>query len=84
MFKAAPGNVFVGSDFSQQEVRLLAEYADDEHMIDAYRQDKDIYASVAAMIFKNNYEDNKEFWPDGTPNPEGKKRRSFTKSVVLG
>ena len=84
LFRAAPGNVLVGSDFSQQEVRLLAEYSGDENMIASYRADKDIYASVASIVYKNNYEDNKEFWPDGTANPEGKKRRSNCKSIVLG
>ena len=84
LFRASEGNTLIGSDFSQQEVRLLAEYADDENMIQSYKEDKDIYASVASIIYKNKYEDNKEFWPDGTPNPDGKKRRSFTKSIVLG
>lgn len=84
IFIPQEGNAMVGSDFSQQEVRLLAEYAQDEHMIESYHQNKDIYASVASMVYKNNYEDNLEHYPDGRENPEGKKRRSFCKSIVLG
>lgn len=84
MFKATEGYVMVGSDFSQQEPRLLAEYSQDSSMINAYKEGKDLYASVASGVFHNKYEDNLENNLDGTPNPEGAKRRSFTKSILLG
>ena len=84
MFKAADGNVFVGADFSQQEPRLLAAYSGDNAMIDAYKQNKDLYATIASQVYNNNYDDNREFYPDGTPNPEGKKRRTSVKSLLLG
>ena len=84
LFKAAEGNVMVGADFSQQEPRLLAMMSHDEKMIEAYRQKKDLYATVACSVFNNTYWDNMESHEDGTPNPEGKKRRSFCKSILLG
>ena len=84
MFKAAEGNVFCGSDYSQQEPRLLSAYSGDEAMIQAYKDDKDLYAIIASKVYHNKYEDNKEFYPDGTQNPEGKKRRTATKSLLLG
>ena len=84
MFTASPGYVMVGGDFSQQEPRLLAHYSNDEHMIEAYRQNKDLYASIASRVYHNDYEDNREFRPDGTINPEGKKRRTSVKSLLLG
>ena len=69
---------------SQQEPRLLAHYSNDKHMIEAYKENKDLYASIAAKVYHNNYEDNREFRPDGTINPDGKKRRTSVKSLLLG
>lgn len=84
MFRAAEGNVFVGADFSQQEPRLLSAYSNDDTMIAAYKENKDLYATVASVVYKNDYWDNMEHRQDGTPNPEGKKRRSNCKSLILG
>ena len=84
LFKAAPGYKMVGSDFSQAEPRLLAWYSQDEQMIDAYKNKRDLYATVAATVFNNKYEDNLEFYPDGSMNYEGKERRTFCKSIILG
>ncbi len=84
MFKASDGYVMVGSDFSQQEPRLLSGYSGDENMINAYKQGKDLYATIASGIYHNDYWDNMEYRQDGTPNPEGKKRRGSVKSLMLG
>ena len=84
MFKAADGHIFVGADFSQQEPRLLSAYSNDERMITAYKENKDLYATIAAGVYKNDYWDNMEHHQDGSPNPEGKKRRSNCKSLLLG
>ena len=84
LFRASAGNVLVGSDFSQQEPRLLSAYAQDENMINAYKEGKDLYATIAAGVYKNDYWDNMEKHQDGTPNPAGKKRRSNCKSLLLG
>lgn len=53
-------------------------------MINSYKQNKDLYADIASRIYHNKYEDNREFFPDGTINPEGKKRRTSVKSLLLG
>lgn len=84
MFCAKPGYTLVGSDFSAQEPRILAAYSKDEKMLDAFANDKDIYATVGSGIFKNNYWDNMEHHQDGTPNVDGKKRRSRCKKLILG
>lgn len=68
----------------QQEVRVLAYVCGDEHMRKAYEEDKDIYAWIGSMVYHVPYEECKEFYPDGTTNVEGKKRRTSMKSVVLG
>lgn len=84
MFRGEPGFVLISSDFSQQEPRTLAHMSHDEHLIQAYVDGKDIYAWIAEKIYKVPYEECKEFRPDGTKNPEGKKRRDSVKSIILG
>lgn len=84
MFVADEGCVLVGSDYSQQEPRTLASICEDENLIQAYKDGKDIYAWIASMVYKVPYEACKEFNPDGTKNPEGKERRSRMKAIVLG
>ncbi len=84
MFSAASGCKFVGADFSQAEPRLLAWYSQDEKMINAYKNKRDLYATVAETVFNNNYEDNLEFFPDGSRNDAGAERRTFCKSIILG
>ena len=55
-------------------------------MIGAYKAGKDLYATIATQIHHNNYWDNMEFTDETktVPNPEGKKRRSAVKSLLLG
>ena len=70
-----------------------------KQMIDTYKAGKDVYVLIAQQIFHNKYEDNLEFYPEGTVievegkkvvcgkdtnvNIEGKKRRSIAKQVAL-
>ena len=84
MFKAKDGYNLIGSDFSQQEPRLLSQYSQDENMINAYKEGKDLYATIASGVYKMGYWDCMEKFEDGTPNPSGKKRRSSVKSLLLG
>lgn len=74
----------VGSDFSQQEPRLLSFYSQDENMIGAYKNGKDLYSMIASRVYHNNYEDNLEHFPDGSIYEDGKKRRSSVKGLLLG
>ena len=68
----------------QQEPRILSQFSQDENMINAYKHGKDLYATIASGVYHNRYEDNLEVNPDGSPNPEGAKRRSSVKSLLLG
>ena len=83
MFIPSDGCVFVGGDFSAQEVRVVADMCGDEGMIQAYRDGKDLYCEIASMSFHVPYEQCLEFNPDGTTNKEGKERRSIAKKIVL-
>ena len=83
-FSASNGNVLLSCDYSAQEPRLTAHLSNDEKMIQAYREGKDVYCQIASVAYNVPYEDCKEFRPDGTHNPEGKARRTAAKSIVLG
>ena len=84
MFKATDGYVFLSADYSQQEIKGMAQMCGDEGMIEAFRQGKDFYAEIASVAFGYPYEECLEFRPDGTTNPAGKERRAQAKSILLG
>lgn len=84
MFKATDGYVMMSADYSQQEIKGMAQMCGDEGMIEAFRQGKDFYAEIASVAFGYPYEECREFRPDGTTNPEGKERRAQAKSILLG
>jgi DNA polymerase I-like protein with 3'-5' exonuclease and polymerase domains len=84
MFVADKGYVFIGSDYSQQEPRILAHMSGDTELQKAYKENKDIYAWVASLVYKIPYEECLEVRPDGTKNPEAKQRRNILKAIVLG
>lgn len=50
-FIASPGHVFLSADYSQIELRLLADFSGDPIMTDAFRHGKDIHAITAAKIY---------------------------------
>lgn len=50
-FVAAPGYCLVTADYSQMELRILAHFSQDTVLIQAFQQDKDIHATVAASLF---------------------------------
>ena len=46
------GCLFLSADYSQIELRLLAHFSQDEHLLQAFRSGQDIHAATAARIFK--------------------------------
>lgn len=51
-FIASEGRRFVVSDFSAIEARVLAWLADEQWVLDAFRDGKDIYCETASMMYK--------------------------------
>ena len=49
-FIAAPGWILLSVDYSQVELRIVAHIAQDQAMIEAFRQGQDIHATTAAAI----------------------------------
>lgn len=69
----------------QQEPKITAFVSKDSHMIDAFKHDKDIYATIASLAFNLPYEKCLEFHPvTHEYQPDGKARRGEAKTIVLG
>jgi DNA polymerase-1 len=49
-FVAEPGNILVSADYSQIELRIVASLAQDQRMIEIFKNDEDIHAATAAAI----------------------------------
>lgn len=85
MFRATPGYVMLSSDYSQQEPKLTAFVSQDPNMVKAFKEGKDIYATIASLSFNMPYEKCLEFHPETKEyQPDGKARRSEAKTIVLG
>ena len=46
------GCLFLSADYSQIELRLMAHFSQDEHMLAAFRSGQDIHAATASRIFR--------------------------------
>src|SRR6185436_19759343 len=51
-FLPEPGWLLLTADYSQVELRLLAHFCQDEVLQQAFAEDRDIHALVAAQVFK--------------------------------
>lgn len=56
-FIAEPGCMFLSADYSQIELRLLADFSEDPIMLDAFKHDKDVHAITAAKIYHKEPEE---------------------------
>lgn len=50
-FSADEGKVLVDADYSQIELRVLADIANDKTMIDSFNSDRDIHTETASQVF---------------------------------
>ncbi|MBQ7215183.1 MAG: DNA polymerase I [Synergistaceae bacterium] len=51
MLPVQEGNVFVGADYSQIELRVLAHLSGEERLADAFRNGRDIHTETASGVF---------------------------------
>ena len=56
-FTAEPGNKLVIADYSQIELRILAEFSGDEKFIEAFVSGQDFHAAAASQVFGVKRED---------------------------
>lgn len=57
LFKAPPGYVIIGADWSQQEVRCAAYFTQEPTLLEAYETGRDVYSSLAAEFYGKPYEE---------------------------
>jgi DNA polymerase-1 len=50
-FIAPPGSLLIAGDYSQIDLRVLAHLSQDENLLQAFREDRDIHAATAAQLF---------------------------------
>ncbi|MBP5994040.1 MAG: DNA polymerase I [Candidatus Moranbacteria bacterium] len=50
-FEAEPGNLFVGADYSQIELRIAAHLSADTNLTEAFVRGEDIHRKTAAVVF---------------------------------
>ncbi|MBR6944555.1 MAG: DNA polymerase I, partial [Prevotella sp.] len=56
-FIPEPGCLFFSADYSQIELRVMAHLSGDEHMINVFREGKDLHAATAATIYKKDIQE---------------------------
>ena len=57
IYVPAEGNVFIGADYSQIELRILAHFSDDATLLDVFRTGKDPHSATGASLAGMEYED---------------------------
>ena len=57
VFHPSQGNIFVDSDYSQIELRILAHMSEDEKLIEAYNLGQDIHSTTASQVFHVPFEE---------------------------
>lgn len=57
VFKPEKGKIYLDADYSQIELRVLASISGDEHMIEAFKEGKDIHKQAASKVFKTPIEE---------------------------
>ena len=56
-FIPEPGCQFFSADYSQIELRVMAHLSEDEHMMQVFREGKDLHAATAATIYKKGIDE---------------------------
>lgn len=51
IFVPKEGCIFLDADYSQIELRILAHFSEDEHLIGAYKNGEDIHSATASKVF---------------------------------
>jgi len=72
IFKPEEGYIYIDADYSQIELRVLAHISEDEHMLNAFRNDEDIHKQAASKVLGISIED------------VTKEQRSSAKAVNFG
>jgi DNA polymerase I-like protein with 3'-5' exonuclease and polymerase domains len=71
-YVSRPGHTLVGADYSQIEMRILAQVSGDEELINFFKTGMDIHRQVASKVFKI------------TPDQVSSQQREWCKRIVYG
>lgn len=75
-FIADPGHLFLSADYSQIELRLVADFANDNTMLQAFRDGDDIHAITAARIYHKT--------PQEVTDNERRKAKTANFGIIYG
>jgi DNA polymerase I len=56
-FIAPPGHILIAGDYSQIDLRALAHLSLDEHLLEAFRENRDIHSATASQLFNVDIKD---------------------------
>lgn len=51
-FEAGAGNVLIGADYSQIELRVMAHLSGDKALVEAFRKGEDVHTTTASVVYK--------------------------------
>lgn len=77
--KAPNGEMLLGADYSQVEMRVGAQYCRDPKMIEIFRNNGDIHAMTTSILYGVSYDEARN-----KHDPKYKERRSIAKNVNFG
>ncbi|MCY9329962.1 DNA polymerase [Bacillus haynesii] len=83
MFVAPPGKVIIGADFKAQEIRCVAHLSGERVLIDAFLNNRDPYATLAAKFHQRLYEEVYKL-PNGDDTPERKQMKVGMLAAIYG
>ncbi|MES0489598.1 MAG: DNA polymerase I [Leptospirales bacterium] len=78
-FIAPKGYSLLSLDYSQIELRILAHYSEDEHLVRAYENDEDIHDQAAYLLFHKYFNPDDNTWSETALN---KTQESFDASIM--
>ena len=79
---AKDGYSLISADFSSQEPRILAYLSQDENMLNAYKNNIDVYSEIASKVFNKDYNDCLEY-KDGVFSESGYELRKKAKTILF-
>ena len=71
--------------YNQKLLRTLEARFDklQAYLFRSFDGEEDLYSFIASVMYDKDYEECREFNPDGTPNPEGKDLRNRAKQFLI-
>lgn len=75
-FVASPGNLLVGADYSQIELRVAAHLSDDAEMCAAFRRGEDIHRRTASLVY--------DVSPESVTDDMRRKAKAFNFGIIYG